>query len=203
MGIKLVIRLCLGLSHLRKHKHKHNFQYMLNPLCNGSIEVESSTRFLLQCFSYINDRCNLMNSFNRINQQISETSLKLLANTLLFEHSPDGDKTNTNILKGTIDYIGLTKRFEEPLFWTKFLLCFHLYFWKVYHNLYRYKFQHIFFRLPLNFILRYFNYNSKISVSYLRIVSFSCILLIGGWSMNQEEGNNYCLVILPWSTWWL
>ena len=33
-GIKLITRLRLGLSHLREHKFKHNFQESLNPLCN-------------------------------------------------------------------------------------------------------------------------------------------------------------------------
>ena len=33
-GIKLVTRLRLGLSPLREHKFKHNFQESLNTLCN-------------------------------------------------------------------------------------------------------------------------------------------------------------------------
>ena len=32
-GIKLLTRLRLGLSHLREHKFKHNFQDCLNPIC--------------------------------------------------------------------------------------------------------------------------------------------------------------------------
>ena len=45
MGIKLLTRLLLGLSHLREHKFKHNFQDTLNPLCNCGMDVESSTHF--------------------------------------------------------------------------------------------------------------------------------------------------------------
>ena len=33
-GIKLIIRLGLGLSHLREHKFKHSFQDTINPSCN-------------------------------------------------------------------------------------------------------------------------------------------------------------------------
>ena len=51
-----------------------------------------------------------------INSQISQTSLQLLTNTLLFGNSSYSDKTNTHILNATIDYIRLTKRFDEPLF---------------------------------------------------------------------------------------
>ena len=97
MGIKLVTRLRLGLSHLREHKFKHSFQDKLNPLCSCGTDVESSTHFLLQCPSYINERCTLMSNVNRINPQISQTSLQLLTNTLLFGNSCYSDKTNTHI----------------------------------------------------------------------------------------------------------
>ena len=117
MGIKLVTRLRLGLSHLREHKFKHSFQDTLNPLCNCGMDVESSTHFLLQCPSYINERCTVMSNLNRINPQIPQTSLQLLTNILLFDNSSYGDKTNTHILNATIDCIQLTKRFDEPLFW--------------------------------------------------------------------------------------
>ena len=72
MGIKLVTRLRLGLSRLRKHKFKRSFQDKLNPLCNWGMDVESSTHFLLQCPSYINERCTLMSNLNKINPQISQ-----------------------------------------------------------------------------------------------------------------------------------
>ena len=114
MGIKLITRLCLG--HLREHKFRHSFQDTLNPLCNCGMDVEFSTHFLLQCLSYINERCTLMSNLNRINPQISQTSLQLLTNTLLFRNSSYSDKTNTHILNATIDYIQLTKRFDEQLF---------------------------------------------------------------------------------------
>ena len=116
MGIELVTRLYLGLSHLREHKFKHSFQDTLNLLCSCGMDVESSTHFLLQCPSYINERCTLMSNLNRINPQISQTSLQFLTNTLLFRNSSYSDKMNTHILNTTIDYILLTKRFDEPLF---------------------------------------------------------------------------------------
>ena len=116
MGVKLVSRLGLGLSHLREHKFKNSFKNALNPLCNCARVVESSTHFLLQCPSYINERYTLMSNLNRIDPQISQTSLQLLTNTLLFGNSPYSGKTNIRILNATIDYIQLTKSFDEPLF---------------------------------------------------------------------------------------
>ena len=44
-GINLITRLRLGLSHLREHKFKHNFQESLNPLCNCGHSIESTTHF--------------------------------------------------------------------------------------------------------------------------------------------------------------
>ena len=110
MGVKLVTRLRIGLSHLREYKFKQFSRY-LKPSY-----VESSTHFLLQCPSYINERCTLMSNLNTINPQISQTSLQLLTSTLLFGNSSYSDKTNTHILNATIDYNQLTKRFDEPLF---------------------------------------------------------------------------------------
>ena len=118
MDIKLVTRLHLGLSHLRENKFKHSFQDTLNPLCNFGMDVKSPTHFLLQCPSYINERYTLIaiSNQNRINTQMSQTSLQLLTNTILFRNSSYRHKTNTHILDATIDYIQLTKRFDEPLF---------------------------------------------------------------------------------------
>ena len=44
-GIKLITRFLLGLSHLREHKFKHNFQEPLNSLCNCGHGIESQPIF--------------------------------------------------------------------------------------------------------------------------------------------------------------
>ena len=43
--IKLLARLRAGLSHLRKHKFRHNFQDTINPQCSCSLEIESTSHF--------------------------------------------------------------------------------------------------------------------------------------------------------------
>ena len=45
IGLKLLIRLKLGLSHLNKHRFNHNFQNCINLLCTSSLEVESTVYF--------------------------------------------------------------------------------------------------------------------------------------------------------------
>ena len=46
-GVKLLTRLRLGLSHLHKHKFKHDFQDSLNPICSCGNNIETSAHFLL------------------------------------------------------------------------------------------------------------------------------------------------------------
>ena len=49
VGLKLLTRLRVNLSHLNEHKFRHNFQDSLNPLCSCSLEPESITHYLLHC----------------------------------------------------------------------------------------------------------------------------------------------------------
>ena len=42
LGLKLLTRLRLGLSHLSEHRFNHNFENCLKPLCTCSLKVEST-----------------------------------------------------------------------------------------------------------------------------------------------------------------
>ena len=61
LGIKLLTRFRLGLSHVRKHKFIHNFQDTINPLCSCSLELELTTYFFLRCQNFTDLRICLMN----------------------------------------------------------------------------------------------------------------------------------------------
>ena len=54
--IKLLTKLRLGLSHLREHKFKHNFQDSLNPICSCVNDIEMSAHFLRHCPNISNKR---------------------------------------------------------------------------------------------------------------------------------------------------
>ena len=99
MGKKLVKRLCLGLSHLRKHKFIQSYQDTLKHFCKYGMDVESSAHFLLKCPPYINKRPILMSDLSRINQKISQNSLQLLTNISYFGNSFYRKKMNTIFLK--------------------------------------------------------------------------------------------------------
>ena len=64
------------------------------------------------------------------------------------------DKMNTHILNAIIDYIRLTKRFDEPLFWIMRFFPFFIYISEKFTSLYGYKFQQNFF-LDYAYILFY------------------------------------------------
>ena len=55
-GVKLITRLCLGLSHLREHKVKHSFQDTLNPICSCRFDVESTSQYIFWCLMYNYER---------------------------------------------------------------------------------------------------------------------------------------------------
>ena len=61
IGINLLTKLRLGLSHLRKYKFSHNFQNTINPLCSYSLESEWTTQFFLRCQNFMDLRKCLMN----------------------------------------------------------------------------------------------------------------------------------------------
>ena len=69
-GIQLLPRLRLGLSHLRDHKFKHNFQDTLNPIRNCGEDTETSFHYLLHCLLYINERLALLNVIQGIDKSI-------------------------------------------------------------------------------------------------------------------------------------
>ena len=47
LGLKLLTRLRLGLSHLNEHRFNHNFDSCINPSCSSSLEVESTKHFIV------------------------------------------------------------------------------------------------------------------------------------------------------------
>ena len=55
-GMKYLKRLHLGLSNLREHKFKHNFQGSLNSFCSCGFDVETNTHFFLYCALFSNHR---------------------------------------------------------------------------------------------------------------------------------------------------
>ena len=116
LGMKHLTRLRLGLSHLREHKFKHNFQDTINPTCNCSLSVESNVHFFLHCQNFSNERQILLNNLSNIDIDIANFNDNNLVELLLYGSSLFDDRTNNAILTLTISFILATKRFEGNLF---------------------------------------------------------------------------------------
>ena len=54
--LKLLARIRVGFSHLRKHKFKHSFQDTLNPLYPCSLEAKDTHHFFKRCQNFSNQR---------------------------------------------------------------------------------------------------------------------------------------------------
>ena len=79
-------------------------------------DIESANHFLLQCSLFLNERYVLMNKIRDIDSSLIDQNEKSLCYTLLFGKENMNDSKNTHILKGTIEYISSTERFNVPLF---------------------------------------------------------------------------------------
>ena len=114
-GIKLLTRLRVGLSHLREHKFRHNFQDTINPLCSCSLEIESTSHFFLRCQNFITPRTNLMNELRKLDSNILNLDEISLTKLLLYGDSKYENNVNKKILLASINFILSTKRFEGHL----------------------------------------------------------------------------------------
>ena len=83
-GLKLLTRLHLGLSHLRYHKFRHNFQDCINPMCDCGLETETTTHFLLHCPLFQSARQSLLMNIKKIDESILKKHDELITKTLLY-----------------------------------------------------------------------------------------------------------------------
>ena len=105
MGLKLLTKLRLGLSHHNEHRFNHNFQSCINPLCSCSLAIESTTHFLLHCHHFSNIRSTLINSINEVlgsTTNVSDCSLVKILRSVDQNHT---QVENSYIINATIKYL--------------------------------------------------------------------------------------------------
>ena len=122
LGIRLLIRLRLGFSHLNEHRFYHNFNNYINQLYTCTLEIESTTRFFLHCHFYSIIRKTLLDELNGINSNISNFSETDLTDILLYQKSSFDKIQNKNILTACIKYIVDSERFSGSIFQYRKLL---------------------------------------------------------------------------------
>ena len=115
IGIKLITRLRLGLSHLRDHKFKHSFLDCFNPICYCGQDIETTVHYLIHCPIFSDERSIFFNNIQSIDENVLIRSDPKISDTLLIGISSFNDTRNTSILNTTVYYILSTKRFDVPL----------------------------------------------------------------------------------------
>ena len=75
LGLRLLTRLRLGLSHLNKYKLNHNFENSGNPPCTCSLEIDlANITFFLHCIHFNNIQRALLNELKSLDGNILKLS---------------------------------------------------------------------------------------------------------------------------------
>ena len=115
-GLKLLTRLRLGLSHLREHKFRHNFNDTIDPFCLcGTNDLETSEHFLLRCPNYAYLRLKLFDNLRNKNILLLPLENHLIVQILLFGSEYYDLIANKIIISSVIEFIIKSKRFEDAL----------------------------------------------------------------------------------------
>ena len=104
-GITLITRLRLGLSHLREHKFRYNFQDTLSRIRSCGENIETNTHYLLHCSNYLNGRMTLLPNLQNVEENILDRNYSRISEIHLYGDSSFNDVKNTSILNSTIQYI--------------------------------------------------------------------------------------------------
>ena len=111
LGVKLLTRLRLGLSHLHDHKFRYNFQDCLNPLCVCTNNVEDCIHFFLHCQNYNAERQTLFDKISAVNAAVLNLCDSEIVRVLLFGDPSLTFQENKVLLTASVSYILETKRF--------------------------------------------------------------------------------------------
>ena len=115
LGLKLLTRLRVNLSHLREHKFRHNFLDAINPLCSCNTEIESTKHYLLRCSFFTEIRRVLLDNIVETIGSLSNLSDDKLVDLLLYGNEIYSQDVNTTIINCTIAYLKSSERFDVPL----------------------------------------------------------------------------------------
>ena len=115
IGLKLLTRLRVNLSHLREHKFRHNFHDTVNPLCSCSLEIESNNHYLLRCPFFTCIRKTLLDNIVEIVGTVSNLADDNLVELLLYGNTTYSKEKNASILNCTINFFKSSGRFDMPL----------------------------------------------------------------------------------------
>ena len=112
IGLSYIFQLRLGLSPLRSHKKRHNFEDTPTDRCECGNDIENAHHFLFKCPYFAICRASLAVAVVEI---LIPNGLNRLADTeslYLYGHHSLSDAENRSIITSTIRYIKETNRFS-------------------------------------------------------------------------------------------
>ena len=102
-GIKLLIRLRLGLSHLNERKFKHGFKEIINPICTCGGAIESKI-ISFSSLEYCEARQTPSDNIQSIHKMLLSKSESLLTHLLLFSDPKRNSNVNAFILDSATEF---------------------------------------------------------------------------------------------------
>ena len=93
----------LGISHLSEPRFNHNFQSSINHLCSCSLEIESTTHFLLHYHHFLSTCSTFLNSTNEVLGSITNHSFYFLVH--FGDQNLYAQDENSYIINTTIKYL--------------------------------------------------------------------------------------------------
>ena len=115
VGVKLLTRLRLQLSHLNEYKFCYNFKDCVSPICDCGAKTETTSHFFLPCQFFANERQKPRDDVYRIDASINHLNEESLIDVLLHGSDKFNDSNSKEILLYTVCYIQASKRFKRPL----------------------------------------------------------------------------------------
>ena len=114
-GLKLVIRLRLGLSRLRYHKFGRSFQDCINPMCGCGLEAEVTAHFLLHSPLFRSAGQSLLMSVEGADESVLKKHDGLVAETLLYGGGRFGLSCGRSVMSSAIEFIVSAGGFSDSL----------------------------------------------------------------------------------------
>ena len=107
----------VGFSHLRKHKFRHGFLDIVDPIsfCRTNV-VEITEHYLLHCSNLANQRTVLFDDLRNIGINYAPLNSSSLSRMLLFGNPKFSDNVNSGIIYAVIKFIESTNRFRGSIY---------------------------------------------------------------------------------------
>ena len=120
-GFVFLTRLRVGFSHLHKHKFRHGFLDIVDPICSGHTNaVDNTEHYLLHCSNFANQHTVFLlfffDDFRNIRTNSGSLDSSNLSRMLLFGNPKFSDNVNSRIIYAVIKFIESNNCFSGSIY---------------------------------------------------------------------------------------